>query len=133
MRVDGWVDKADGGLAVDGELLVDERDVGGPHGRGKAGSAVGVGGAGGLVGADVEGEVGVGGNVRAVAIGGGTLVGGGDDAGELSARREWRLSGLMPPPLSTQAVSELQGPPALAVTRSVPPTVTTLASSAGQG
>jgi len=38
----------------------------------------------------------------------------------------------MPPPLSTQAVSDAQGPAALAVTRSVPPTETTLASSAGQ-
>src|ERR1700733_13033226 len=37
----------------------------------------------------------------------------------------------MPPPLSTQAVSEDQAPPALLVTRSVPPTETMLASSAG--
>src|ERR1700693_3699009 len=41
------------------------------------------------------------------------------------------LSGEMPPPLSTQAVSDCQGPAALAVIRSVPPTETTLASSAG--
>ena len=41
------------------------------------------------------------------------------------------LSGLMPPPLSTQAVSDAHGPAALAVVRSVPPTETTLASSAG--
>src|ERR1700727_2548309 len=41
------------------------------------------------------------------------------------------LSGEMPPPLSTQAVSDFQGPPALAVVRSVPPTETMLASSAG--
>ena len=41
-------------------------------------------------------------------------------------------SGLMPPPLSTHAVSEAQGPAALEVERSVPPTETTLASSAGQ-
>ena len=40
-------------------------------------------------------------------------------------------SGLMPPPLSTHAVSDFHGPPALAVTRSVPPTDTTFASSAG--
>ncbi len=38
----------------------------------------------------------------------------------------------MPPPLSDQAVSDFQGPAALAVTRSVPPTETTFASSAGQ-
>ncbi len=31
-------------------------------------------------------------------------------------------SGLMPPPLSTHAVSEAHGPPALEVVRSVPPT-----------
>src|SRR5271168_3694668 len=37
----------------------------------------------------------------------------------------------MPPPLSTQAVSEDQAPPALLVVRSVPPTETMLASSAG--
>ena len=35
------------------------------------------------------------------------------------------LSGLMPPPLSTQAVSEAQGPAAPEVMRSVPPTETT--------
>src|SRR5271155_5069180 len=40
--------------------------------------------------------------------------------------------GEMPPPLSDQAVSDFQGPPALAVTRSVPPTETIFASSAGQ-
>src|SRR5271163_2918563 len=40
-------------------------------------------------------------------------------------------SGEMPPPLSVQAVSDFQAPPALAVTRSVPPTDTTYASSAG--
>src|ERR1700733_8834814 len=38
----------------------------------------------------------------------------------------------MPPPLSTHAVSAFHGPAALAVVRSVPPTDTTLASSAGQ-
>ena len=42
------------------------------------------------------------------------------------------LSGETPPPLSTQAVSECQGPAALEVVRSVPPTETILASSAGQ-
>ena len=42
------------------------------------------------------------------------------------------LSGEMPPPLSVHAVSDFQGPAALAVTRSVPPTETTYASSAGQ-
>ena len=40
-------------------------------------------------------------------------------------------SGEMPPPLSAQAVSEAQGPAALEVVRSVPPTETMLASSAG--
>src|SRR3569833_780260 len=39
--------------------------------------------------------------------------------------------GEMPPPLSTHAVSDVHAPPALAVTRSVPPTDTTFASSAG--
>ena len=42
------------------------------------------------------------------------------------------LSGETPPPLSTQAVSDAHGPPALEVVRSVPPTETILASSAGQ-
>src|SRR5580704_2320534 len=42
------------------------------------------------------------------------------------------LSGEMPPPLSTHAVSDFHAPPALAVVRSVPPTETMLASSAGQ-
>src|SRR5208337_1134893 len=37
----------------------------------------------------------------------------------------------MPPPLSAHAVSDAQAPPALAVVRSVPPTDTTYASSAG--
>ena len=83
LGVDGGVDEADEGLAVGGELLVDEGDVAGPHGRGEAGAAVFVGEAGGLVGAGVEGEVGVGGDVGAVAQGGGALVGGVDDAGEL--------------------------------------------------
>ena len=41
-------------------------------------------------------------------------------------------SGEMPPPLSAQAVSDFQGPAALEVVRSVPPTETTFASSAGQ-
>ena len=41
------------------------------------------------------------------------------------------LSGEMPPPLSTQPVSDFQAPPAPAVTKSVPPTETMLASSAG--
>ena len=39
--------------------------------------------------------------------------------------------GEIPPPLSVQAVSEAHAPPALAVVKSVPPTETTLASSAG--
>lgn len=42
------------------------------------------------------------------------------------------LSGEMPPPLLLQAVSDCQGPAAPAVVRSVPPTETTYASSAGQ-
>ena len=41
-------------------------------------------------------------------------------------------SGEMPPPLSVQAVSDFHAPPALAVTKSVPPTETTYALSAGQ-
>lgn len=41
------------------------------------------------------------------------------------------LSGEMPPPLSAHAVSDFHGPAALAVVRSVPPTDTTYASSAG--
>lgn len=42
------------------------------------------------------------------------------------------LSGELPPPLSAQAVSDFHGPAALEVVRSVPPTETILASSAGQ-
>ena len=41
-------------------------------------------------------------------------------------------SGEIPPPLSDQAVSELHAPPAPVVIRSVPPTDTTYALSAGQ-
>src|SRR5579863_5620124 len=41
------------------------------------------------------------------------------------------LSGEMPPPLSDHAISVAQAPPALEVVRSVPPTETTYASSAG--
>ncbi len=41
------------------------------------------------------------------------------------------LSGEMPPPLSAQAVSDFQAPPALVVLKSVPPTETTYALSAG--
>ncbi len=41
-------------------------------------------------------------------------------------------SGEMPPPLSAQAVSDFQGPAALEVVKSVPPTETIFASSAGQ-
>src|SRR5580658_5436625 len=37
----------------------------------------------------------------------------------------------MPPPESVHAVSDFHAPPALAVVRSVPPTETTFASSAG--
>ena len=40
-------------------------------------------------------------------------------------------SGEMPPPLSAQAVSDFQGPAALEVVKSVPPTDTIFASSAG--
>ena len=40
-------------------------------------------------------------------------------------------SGEMPPPLSAQAVSDFHGPAALEVVRSVPPTETIFASSAG--
>ena len=42
------------------------------------------------------------------------------------------LSGEMPPPLSDHAVSDCHGPPGLAVIKSVPPTETIFASSAGQ-
>jgi hypothetical protein len=41
------------------------------------------------------------------------------------------LSGETPPPLSAHAVSDAHGPPALDVVRSVPPTETMFASSAG--
>jgi hypothetical protein len=40
-------------------------------------------------------------------------------------------SGETPPPLSAQAVSDFHGPAALEVVRSVPPTDTIFASSAG--
>lgn len=43
-----------------------------------------------------------------------------------------KLLGVVPPPLSIQAVSDDQGPPALAVFRSVPPTEVRKESSAGQ-
>jgi hypothetical protein len=41
------------------------------------------------------------------------------------------LSGEIPPPLSAQAVSDCQGPAALAVVKSVPPTETIYVASAG--
>jgi hypothetical protein len=59
LRVDRRVEEPDGRLAVLCELLIDQRNVSGPHWRGKAGSAIAVGRAGGLVRADIEGEVGV--------------------------------------------------------------------------
>ena len=66
--------KPTGDWPLCGQLLVDESDVAGPHGRGEAGAAVVVRQAGGLVGAGVEGEVGVGRDVGAVAQGRRALV-----------------------------------------------------------
>ena len=35
LRVNGWVDEADGRFAVGSQLLVDQRNVAGPHRRAK--------------------------------------------------------------------------------------------------
>src|SRR5208283_1229533 len=59
LRIDGRVDEADGRLAVLSQLLVDQGDVARPHGRRKAGAAVIVGRAGGLIRADIKSKVGV--------------------------------------------------------------------------
>ena len=66
-RIDERVDEADRFAGAGDCLLIDQRHIAGPHGSRKAGPAVLVGGAGGLVGADVEREISVGRNVRAVA------------------------------------------------------------------
>src|SRR5580692_3969622 len=66
-RVEIRVDEAEGFESVGDQLLVDQSHVARPHGSGEAGSTILIGGAGALVGADVEREIGVGGNIRAVA------------------------------------------------------------------
>ena len=66
-----------------------------------------------LVGAGVEGEVCVGRDVRAIAIRCRALVAGIDHARELLPRGIAILSGEMPPPLSTHAVSDAHGPSCL--------------------
>jgi hypothetical protein len=132
-RVEIGVDETDGRVSVGHQLLVDQGNVAGPHRCGKAGAAILVGRAGGLVSADVEGEVRVGRDIRAVAIGGRALVAGVDHARELLPRGESRsCPARCRRRYPTQAVSDFQAPPALAVVRSVPPTETILASSAGQ-
>src|SRR5580693_8893268 len=69
-RVEIRVDETNGRVSVGLQLLVDEGNVTCPHGSGEAGSTVIVGRAGGLIGANVEGEVGVGGNIWSVPISG---------------------------------------------------------------
>ena len=71
-RIQRGIDEPDGLIAVSDRLLIDQSQVASPHGRGKTGSTVVVGGARGLVGADVKGEIGVRGNVRTVAVSLGT-------------------------------------------------------------
>jgi hypothetical protein len=80
------VDEADRRLAVGHQLLVDQGNEAGPHGRREAGPAVVVCRASGLIGADVEGKVRVCRYVRAIAQGRGTLVAGVDHARELLPR-----------------------------------------------
>src|ERR1035437_180958 len=73
-------------IAVGSSLFIDQSHVTSPHGRCKTGPAIIVGGAGGLVGAHVKGEVGVRRYVRAVAIGRRALVTRVDHARELLPR-----------------------------------------------
>lgn len=83
LRVDSRIEKADCRLTVGNELLVDQRDITGPHGRSEAGAAIFVRRTRCLVGADVKAEVRVRRHIRAVAKGGGTLVARVDDARKL--------------------------------------------------
>lgn len=80
MRVDRWIEKANRRFAIGCQLLVDQRDKAGPHGRGKAGSSVKVRGAAALVRADVKGEIRVRRYVRPVAQGRRAMVAGIDHA-----------------------------------------------------
>src|SRR5208337_1263116 len=81
--VDGWVDEANGRIAVGDQLLIDQSDEARPHGSGEAGAAVLIRQARCLVGAGVEGEIRVCRDVWAIAIGRRTLVAGVDYAREL--------------------------------------------------
>jgi hypothetical protein len=98
----------------------------------KAGAAVLVGRAGGLIGANVEREVGVGRDIGAVAQVVDPLLLELITPANCCHEGIAIPSGEMPPPLSDPGGFRLPGPAALAVTRSVPPTETTCASSAGQ-
>src|SRR5208282_4467179 len=72
--VDSGVDEPDIPIAVGSRLLIGQSQVAGPHGRGKAGSAVFIGRAAGLVGANVKGKIRVGRHVGGVPIGRGPFV-----------------------------------------------------------
>jgi hypothetical protein len=67
-RIEGWIDEANRVITVSDCLLIDERQVAGPHRRRKTGSAILVRSAGSLVSTDVKGEIRVCRNIRAVAI-----------------------------------------------------------------
>ena len=76
LGVDRWVEEADGWFAVGNQLLVDQGNIAGPHGRREAGAAVFVCRASGLIGADIKCKVRVCRHVGAVAKSSRTLVAG---------------------------------------------------------
>src|SRR5580704_7030555 len=130
-RVNSWVNEAGRFIAVGFRLLISQSQVAGPHGRGKTGPAIKVFRASGLVGADVKGKIRVCRDVRAVAIFVGPLLALVITPLSFCQLGIANLSGEMPPPPSTQTVSELQPLPAPLVTRSVPPTQMTNGDSIG--
>ncbi len=103
-------------------------------GAAKARAAILVGRAGRLVGANVKGVVRVGSYIRTVAQGRRALVTGADHAGKLLPCRVAMPSMARCRRRSlTRQFPSCRGPAGPAVIKSVPPTETTFASSAGQG
>ena len=66
-RIQGRINEAECRLAIGDRLLIGESQIAGPHGRGKAGAAVKIFGASGLIGANVKSEISIGRNIGAVA------------------------------------------------------------------
>jgi len=80
LLINGWIQEADLGLALARQFLIHQRNAASPHRGRKTSTAIFLRSAGGLIGANVEREVGVGRDVRAIAIGSRTLVAGIDHA-----------------------------------------------------